>query len=524
MSNDDRDRRPRPAPPDRIAPEGDAQPSAATQGGLWNRLLRGISPGRAPAPADDEQARRPPDPRSPDVARGAGQPPAPAARPPAPGGTPRNDAPAGRAEPGARGAAIPSQTQAATRPSEPAGPPKALPRETATESDDRLVAMVSHEIRTSLNGVIGMLDLLDRTSLTAEQQELTDGARASTEQMRGLVNDLLDLSKVRAGKFTYEEATFNGRSTIASIILPYQACAKAKGLKFRVTWDLPDFALIGDPLRINQVIGNLLDNALKYTATGSIEVIVRCVPGTALDDWQGSADHYELWVSVTDTGVGLSPEQIRRMFEPYAQAAGSTSRKFGGSGLGLWLSRQLCEGMGGRISAAQAPGGGSVFTFYVRCRAAAGPVPAFIDTQPADVDAQNPLSGRHALVVDDNRINRTLLERWLKDEGMRVSLAEDGADALAQVRQTPFDVVLMDVSMPVMDGIQATSAIRRLATTADPRTRRFATMPIIGVSARAMAGDQAICTEAGMNDYVTKPVDRKRLLGQLRAILGAPEA
>jgi signal transduction histidine kinase/FixJ family two-component response regulator len=391
----------------------------------------------------------------------------------------------------------------------------------ATAEAQRVVAMVSHEIRSPLNGVTGMLDLLQGTPLNDDQKELVDAAQSAARQLRILLDDLLDMSKANAGKISFESIPFDPRTSIGGPLRLFAVRARSKGLDFSARAELPPgCALLGDPFRINQVLGNLLDNALKFTARGRIDVVTQC---TAIDmpgqDW-GRPDQWELRVTVKDTGIGLRDEQLRRLFERFEQGDPSTARRFGGSGLGLSLCKRLSEGMGGGIAARPRPEGGSEFSFFVRCKDAQFlDASAFADTEPAEPCAANVLQGRRAMVVDDNRVNRTLLVRWLEEEGMQCVGAEDGAVALAQATSNVVDIILMDISMPVMDGIDATRAIRLQGATGQAERKHLATIPIIGVSARAMDGDREGCLEAGMTDYVTKPLERKRLLECLRRAL-----
>jgi signal transduction histidine kinase/AmiR/NasT family two-component response regulator len=383
---------------------------------------------------------------------------------------------------------------------------------------NRLVAMVSHEIRSPLSGVTGMLDLLQHTTLNEDQKELLANAKSSARLLQVLLDDLLDISKATAGKIAFEEIPFAVKSSVGGPLRLFAARAQAKGLAFAARWDLPPGCeMVGDPYRINQVVNNLLENALKFTATGRIDVETKCVavsvPG---QDW-GRPDEWDLHVEVKDTGIGLREDQLPRLFQRFEQGDASTTRKFGGSGLGLSLCKRLCEGMGGEISARRRAGGGSAFSFVVRCKDAnVLDIHPFADTEPAESAGQTPFAGRRVLVVDDNRINRTLLTRWLQEEGIDCACAEDGADAVKQATACAFDLILMDVSMPVMDGIDATKAIRKMATNGRAGGARYATVPIVGVSARAMDGDREICVAAGMNDYMTKPLERKRLRDCLR--------
>ena len=379
---------------------------------------------------------------------------------------------------------------------------------------NRVLATVSHEIRTPLNNVSGMLDLLERTPIDAEQRELLRSARSSSKLLRVLLNDLLDLSKIEAGKLELEEIPFDVQEQLGAALRPFATRAAAQGLAFSVQWNTPQRMLLGDPYRICQVINNLVDNALKFTPQGQIRVEVRTV--------EADAEDCELWLLVEDSGIGVAPERTQAVFDAFTQASAATTRQYGGTGLGLYLCRQICERMGGSASVRQRSGGGSVFTCIVRCQVAHGMSP-LLETQPLDPSLTRTLEGARVLVVDDNRVNQRLLELWLTKEQMQVYCAADGEAALRTVSERSFDVVLMDVSMPVMNGIDATSAIRALAKTGGAGQQHFASLPIIGVSAYAMKGDRETCVAAGMDDYITKPIERDVLLTKIFAALNRSE-
>lgn len=380
--------------------------------------------------------------------------------------------------------------------------------EQANRAKSRFLATVSHEIRTPLNGLFGMLDLLSHSELNDDQHELLETARLSGRQLRSLLDDVLDLSKIEAGKLQFERAPFDVREQLGRAVSVFLATAQASGLTLNVQWDTPQRMLLGDVFRISQVLNNLINNALKFTEEGFISVEIRTV--------QPDPDHdlCELWVTVEDSGRGIPPDRMAQIFEPFAQVDESTSRNFGGSGLGLSLCRELCHGMGGRIHVAARPGNGTIFTFMVRCEVAHGMSP-FVDTQPSEHAQLAILQGASVLCVDDNRVNQTLLQGWLKSVGASVTQAFDGEAAVAAVVAQPFDIILMDISMPVMNGLDATRAIRSLAAAKGPDSLRFANVPVLGVSAHAMAGDREACIAAGMSGYVTKPIKRDVLFERM---------
>lgn len=389
--------------------------------------------------------------------------------------------------------------------------------EHANRAKSRFLATVSHEIRTPLNGLFGMLDLLSRSELDDDQHELLETARLSGRQLRSLLDDVLDLSKIEAGKLQFERTPFDVREQLGRAVSVFLATAQASGLTLNVQWDTPQRMLLGDVFRISQVLNNLINNALKFTEEGFISVEIRTVHPDP------DQDLCELWVTVEDSGRGIPPDRMTQIFEPFAQADESTSRNFGGSGLGLSLCRELCHGMGGRIHAAARPGGGTIFTFMVRCEVAHGMSPLF-DTQPSEHSQLAMLQDARVLTVDDNRVNQALLQGWLKSVGASVTQAFDGQAAVAAVIAQPFDIILMDISMPVMNGLDATRAIRSLAAAKGPGSLRFAKVPVLGVSAHAMSGDREACIAAGMSGYVSKPIKRDVLFERMvRAMCGVAQ-
>lgn len=366
------------------------------------------------------------------------------------------------------------------------------------------LASVSHEIRTPLNGLTGMLDLLKSSKLNDTQAEFLKIALSSARQLRALLNDILDLSKIEAGKLAFEVIPFDAKEQLHNSVMGFSGVAKAKGLALNIDLEIKHRLLLGDPYRICQVLNNLMDNAIKFTDYGSISVRAH----TRLVD---DEDIVELTVFVRDTGLGVPQEKLSTIFDAFTQAEQSTTRRYGGTGLGLSLCKQLCERMNGSIEVESQLDHGSTFTFKVHCEVAHGMSP-FTETQPEENWAGDILNGCRVLIVDDNRVNQTLLQRWMEMESMEVTVVGDGEAAVDAVTELDFDIVLMDVSMPKMNGLDATRAIRGLASAEVESSKRFHRLPIIGISANAMQGDREECLQSGMSEYVTKPILRDDLL------------
>ncbi len=383
------------------------------------------------------------------------------------------------------------------------------------ESDMKLrfVTSVSHEIRTPLNGITGMVDLLSRSGLSDEQATWVCDVRTSTNQLRQLTDDILDLSHLKDSRFPLTPAPFELTDTISTAVRAAQGAAQAKGLSLELLMRDAPCPLIGDARRLTQVLNNLVYNAIKFTARGSVRVHV---------EWRqviAAEDNVEVVVSVADTGRGVAPHLLGGIFEPFHQGDDSINRDFGGTGLGLALCRELSEAMGGSIRVTSRLGHGSVFTVVLMLQRADGA--AVTDDAAAELvdDASVRLEGRRILVVDDNRINRKLLSLWLGEAGATVHIATDGAEGLRAASAEPFDAVLMDVSMPIMNGLDATRAIRLLALSADGPQRLRSSVPVIGVTAMAGPEDLKRCLEAGMDAHLSKPLSRGKLLRTLDRVM-----
>jgi signal transduction histidine kinase/AmiR/NasT family two-component response regulator len=394
------------------------------------------------------------------------------------------------------------------------------PRPDATTlAANPLIATISHELRTPLNGIIGMTDLLGRTSLGTDQRELLDALRTSTQQLRSLLNDILDLAKVESGRLQLDFVALDLVERAARCLNGFRAAARAKGVTLDFRPAVPSLHASADPMRVTQILNNLVDNALKFTPPGGRVVVTLDVEPAGSE----AADLRAVF-TVRDTGVGIAPDKLPTIFEPFRQAEDSTAREFGGTGLGLSLCRRLSRAMNGDIDVRSTPGAGTTFRVWLDLRRAATSAD-FADTQPmenANDDAL--LRGRRVLVADDNTISQKLLTRWLEQEGVIVELATNGAEAVRRAQQGGLDMILMDLSMPVMDGFDATRFIRRMASGAEPGQGRTASeVPIIGVTARAMPGDQDACLRSGMDGYVTKPIKRHELIRTMASAVRTDE-
>ena len=368
--------------------------------------------------------------------------------------------------------------------------------EAANMGKNEFLANMSHEIRTPLNGVLGMLELAGHTDLTIEQRELLDLAHSSADSLLEVIHDILDFSKIEAGQLKFDHVEFDLRDTVIEAIrtITINAHSKGLGLTFAVAPDIAQFFL-GDPMRLKQVLINLLGNAVKFTETGA--VTLRVQPGK----WIG--EKTELVFSVSDTGIGIPAEKQKLIFEAFSQAEATTTRKFGGTGLGLAISSRIVQLMGGHIWVESEHNVGSTFHFTAALETAEG-----VDVKPAisdvarrqEEDAEEDEKFR-ILLAEDNVVNQRLAVRLLERFGHQVFVANNGREALVAVEKQDFDLVLMDVQMPEMDGCTATLAIRH------QETQTKAHLPIIALTAHAMKGDRERCLEAGMDDYIAKPVN-----------------
>jgi signal transduction histidine kinase/ActR/RegA family two-component response regulator len=380
--------------------------------------------------------------------------------------------------------------------------------EEASRLKSEFLANVSHEIRTPMNGVMGMLDVLEETPLTEDQRDCVETAGASAATLLELLKDILDFSKIEAGRLELDPTPISIAALIHETVHPLEILARRKGVDLRYSThnDVPP-VLLADPVRLRQVVLNLITNAIKFTKAGFIEVSAEMDGATLVR------------FTVADSGIGLTAEQQGVIFEPFRQADGSTTRHYGGIGLGLSISKRLVEMMGGEIGVISQPGEGSAFWFTsrvglmdpVEC-----PVAGIVSEGPALANLAGAVGASRRLeilVAEDNRVNQRVVKKLLERRGHAVALADTGVSALQQVQERRFDVILMDVQMPEMDGIEATRLVREWDA------RNGVHTPIIVLTAHAMQGDRERFLAVGSDGYVTKPIQIERLLAEIEAVM-----
>jgi two-component system sensor histidine kinase/response regulator len=374
--------------------------------------------------------------------------------------------------------------------------------EAANQAKSTFLAHMSHEIRTPLNGILGFTDVLRKLGPEAsaeERNDYVDTIHRSGRHLLGVINDILDLSKIEAGQIDFDPMRCAPHSIIADAVSILRARAQEKGIDVTCQWDgrVPEI-IVTDPARFRQLLMNLVGNAIKFTEQGRVKVTARL---------EKAADCAKLAVDVSDTGIGIAPEHLESIFEPFVQADGSITRRFGGTGLGLTISRQIAERLGGSLEVNSEVGRGSQFLLKI----AAGPMDGVrMLTAPVEDVHETPesasepihLAGAAILLVEDGTTNRKLIDLVLRRAGARVTMAENGQIGLDLGRKQKFDLILMDMQMPVMDGHQATAELRRHGVT----------VPIIALTANSMKGDEERCLAAGCSGFLSKPIDGDRLL------------
>jgi len=392
-------------------------------------------------------------------------------------------------------------------------------KETAQAADrakSEFLAVMSHEIRTPLNSVLGFADLLTETTLDTIQKEQVDMIRRSGDALLVLLNDILDFSRIESGKMPIQPSSVEIRECLRDVVDLYGATAQAKGVGLRIeVEDSIPSALCTDPGRLRQILLNLIGNAVKFTPSG--EILVSAKRG-GHDPEDG---RFPLLVEVSDTGIGIPPDRVARLFKPFSQADSSTTRRYGGTGLGLAICKRLAELLGGNVSLVRSSPSGSLFALELSLVtmpvfAGSGSFPD-VRVGPVNEEADRRAGNWRILVVEDNAVNRMLAQRMLLSLGFESDSAENGLAGVEANEKTPYDIIFMDLQMPVMDGVEAAGKIRAFETLHPecPPSR------IIALTADAMSGDRQRCLDAGMNDYLSKPIRRPELSSALEKAVQA---
>lgn len=380
--------------------------------------------------------------------------------------------------------------------------------ERAKQTQELFLANMSHEIRTPINGIIGMVQLIDMTDLSEEVKEYVDIINESASNLLVIINDILDLTKMAAGKIVLEDVNYSLRDTVKTLVKIYHFKATRKGiaLKYEIDGSIPS-TVFGDPVRLSQILNNLLSNAVKFTRTGEIRLRINVI--------NENDETLTVRFTVEDTGIGIPEDKLSHIFDSFTQASADTTRKYGGTGLGLTISKQLVELQGGQISVSSRLNEGSAFSFFLPVKKISASVPA---EETAQQNAFN-MDQLKVLLAEDNVVNQKVASQLLSKKGVKVEIANNGMEVLNMLSKENYHLILMDINMPVMDGYETTQHIRQ-------NDSFYQKIPIIALTASAFDHEKTKCFQVGMDDYLAKPFKAVDLFEKISAYTGLafPEA